>query len=622
MISVQKIKNAVAQNGVLPSVKMFLMHKLHPYYSSPMMDIYYDQPLDKNKILVLGLGKSVRGNLQYILNELNHNPAYRHFQIYVRVSEDTIGTVRAFIKNNGWKQTHTVEDTKEYEYHMETAGYLLTETYFPNQWVKRDGQVSVNTWHGVPLKRLGLEKMTLNKYVDGITQKNFINADYLLYPNAFTRDTILKSYRVSGLMHGQAVLCGYPRTSGLCDQAGTEEIRKQLAPNGETFYAYMPTWKEYLPVEEVLAFSRDLLAYMDSRLREDQILYVNLHHKVSDQLDYGSYRRIRKFPADMDSYRLLAASDGLITDYSSVFFDYLASRKNIILFVPDLDTYEEKRGTFMDVRTLPFHMASTPQEVLDAMDKGKTYDDAEAYRTYCSWEHESNAAVLCRIFSDDLSGVPLEPLPKDDRTRILFYSDDPAEGAGENLYLSLVSGCDRGRYDLYLSAYEPYVMEDRAKVEPALIRINKENVIGLKHSLRFSGQGRRAKEAYKAGQISLREALRVLKRDYRTNFRLFYGVSPFSAVVIWAVMNAEQLLMLANAPCKVLVVLTEHLLSGAESGDKMLADAMGWLAEEGIPFASGSDDLTARAEKMVPALAGTILPIRSFSDITSILYGT
>ena len=70
---------------------------------------------------------------------------------------------------------------------IESAQYLLTEVYFPVGWVKKDGQTYINIWHGTPLKKLGLAKNANGKHKDGNTQKNFIDADYLLYPNEYTK---------------------------------------------------------------------------------------------------------------------------------------------------------------------------------------------------------------------------------------------------------------------------------------------------------------------------------------------------------------------------------------------------------------------------------------------------
>ena len=105
------------------------------------------------------------------------------FKIYVRTDEETDATVQTYIKNNNWTRTQTIIKDAQYMEIIESAQYLLTEVYFPVGWVKKDGQTYINIWHGTPLKKLGLAKNANGKHKDGNTQKNFIDADYLLYPN-------------------------------------------------------------------------------------------------------------------------------------------------------------------------------------------------------------------------------------------------------------------------------------------------------------------------------------------------------------------------------------------------------------------------------------------------------
>lgn len=615
----KKLMEILKENGLKTCVKYVLASRVSPAFLKTIQDHYYDLPIDENKILLLGLGKSVRGNLQYILNELNLNPEYERFQIYVRTTKETEPVVNEFIRAGGWTRTHPVTDDYEYGIHMETAKFLLTEVYFPKEWIHKDGQVVINIWHGTPLKRLGLEKMEPDKYGAGVTQKNFINADYLLYPNEFTKKTMLDSYRVAGLMQGQALLLGYPRTSGLCDRSHVEEDRRMLAPGGEHFYAYMPTWKEYLSTQEMLDDTRKLLDYLDAHLGDGELLYVNLHHKVSDQLDYSSFKKIRKFPADLDSYRLLAASDGLITDYSSVFFDYLASRKNIILYVPDLETYVEKRGTYMDISRLPFHKVTTPQAVLEAMRSGKTYDDSEAYREFCSHEHESNAAELCRIFLGDTSGLTLEKISSDSRKKVLWYSDQPDRGNCENFYLSYVQEHDRKNIDLYVSGFTPLMRNERARMMNAILKVRDEQVFGMRPPHRnsnFSSRGLYTKTKYNSRRMTFDEAAPVLMKDYATVWRMTFGISPFDLVVLDAVTNTDRMLTLASAPCRVLVFLSGHILSAQKRGDRQLIDAVNCLIRSGCTFAAQSEETVEKAKQLFPALhAQEAVLIRSAAEM-------
>lgn len=126
----------------------------------------------------------------------------------------------------------------------------------------------------------------------------------ICYIQMIIQKHMLESYKVAELMPGKVLKLGYPRTGGMLEAAQSDqtELRKMLAPNGEHIYAYMPTWKDYLKVDQVVAESKELLDYLDANLREDQILYVNLHHRVSDSLDYSQFKRIRQFPPTVDSY--------------------------------------------------------------------------------------------------------------------------------------------------------------------------------------------------------------------------------------------------------------------------------------------------------------------------------
>ena len=95
--------------------------------------------------------------------------------------------------------------------------------------MKKDGQTYINIWHGTPLKKLGLAKNANGKHKDGNTQKNFIDADYLLYPNEYTKVHMLESYKVATLMQGKALNLGYPRTGGML--AAQKQICMSFVPS-------------------------------------------------------------------------------------------------------------------------------------------------------------------------------------------------------------------------------------------------------------------------------------------------------------------------------------------------------------------------------------------------------
>lgn len=507
-------------------------------------DRYYEEKIIPKTVALVGLGKNVRGNMQYILNELNWDEKFEEYRVYVRTSGETDETVRHYIKQNHWTRTETVVDDNRYNQILESAQYLITEVFFPESWVKKEGQTYINIWHGTPLKKLGLAKNSKNLHKDGNTQRNFIDADYLLYPNEYTKKNMLASYKVADLMQGKALNLGYPRTGGMlaASQMDLSDLRRQLAENGQHIYAYMPTWKDYLKVEQVVAESKELLDYLDANLSDDQILYVNLHHKVSDSIDYTAYKRIRKFPPTVDSYQLLALTDALITDYSSVFYDYLVLRRQIVLYCGDYELYRKKRGTYMDLMDLPFDKVASPQEVLEALNRGKDYDDETAYQEFCAYDSVDNAKKLCSLLTGNEENVSLEPIPHDGKKQILLYSESCEASKDTTLLQQYVRQCENSDKQLYIGCDMKQVDKNKKSAYPMLSEVP---VIGTFTNIHPSAAGKVALTMYGEKKISFEDAMAVLQYDYKLVGKRMFGRAKFDLAAIYDVTNPDIILSLA-----------------------------------------------------------------------------
>ena len=534
-------KELAEQNGIAISTKS-------------VNDNYYNKKIDKNSILICGLGVNVRGNMQYILNELNHNDKYSKYKIYVRTKGKTDEIVRGYIKQNGWVRTETVP--KNYSSKLESCEYLITESYFPYSWIKRSGQIVINLWHGAPLKCIGFAKKGKYCHVNGSQQKNFLCADYLLYPNPYTKEKMLSSYRVESLLSGKALLLGYPRTGGMLSisEERQKELRKELAPSGAKIYAYMPTWKGYLDNEEIVEETKNLLKYLDQNLQENQILYVNLHHKISDSLDYKYFKHIRQFPPLIDSYELLAATDALITDYSSVFYDYLASRKQIILDLQDYKAYLQHQGLYIDVETLPFDKAYSPKEIINALNRGKMYDDTKIFEEMCRYDSDKNARKLCQIIGGEETGLNIQEHPKNNKYKVLIYSHYFEVGKETDILEKITEEYDKDKYEIYLSCNQEAVSETISSNQ-AYPLLYENNVIGTSSDETWiTSLGKSTKELYESQIISFAKAMELLKYDYALVSKRFYGDTKFSSILIYDVLDPEIILglALADSPVKVL----------------------------------------------------------------------
>lgn len=547
-----------------------------PVGKRTVTDYYYDSKIVPGRVVLMGLGKNVRGSMQYILNELNHNDAFKDFHIYVKTAKDTEEIVKTYIRQNGWSRTEVVTPDSVYMELIETAQFLLTEVYLTAAWVKKEGQMYINIWHGTPLKKLGLAKNAKGKHKNGIQQSNFIDADYLLYPNDYTKKHMLESYKVADLMPGKVLKLGYPRTGGMLEAAQSDqtELRKMLAPNGEHIYAYMPTWKDYLKVDQVVAESKELLDYLDANLREDQILYVNLHHRVSDSLDYSQFKRIRQFPPTVDSYKLLALTDALITDYSSVFYDYLALRRQIVLYCADYELYRKKRGTYMDLMELPFDKAVTPEEVLAAINRGKTYDDEAAYQEFCAYDSVENAHKLCSLFLGTEDEVVVEVIPKNKKKKVMIYSDALSECTETQWLRKTAENCaGSDTVELFISCNQDMVNENKDSAYPLL---NKVPVIGTTADYFPSAMGRTAKKLYESGKITIGQAMSIWKYDYAAAVRRFLGRAAFDLAVLLDVTDPEKLLSLTfmDQPNKIMIISDLMYKEITENNNTFLKDAL------------------------------------------------
>lgn len=538
-------------------------------------DFYYYCDIEAKSILVVGLGTNVRGNMQYVLNELNHNDRFKDYKIYVRTKGHTDDIVAGYIKQNNWDRTIAVPSG--YSNRLESCKYLITESYFPYSWVKKPGQRLIDIWHGTPLKCLGLTKNGEKCHLGGIQQKNFMYSDYLLYPNYYTKEKMLDSYKVSTLLKAKSLMLGYPRTGGMLavSEKRKKEIQSILAPNGEILFAYMPTFRGYLSNEEEVDRVKRLLDYLDKNLTNQQLLYVNLHHKVGDSINYDVYNRIKQFPPLIDSYELLSVTSALISDYSSVFFDYLASGKQIILHLEDYDTYREFQGLYMDVEELPFDKAYTKEEVLSALNKGKTYDDVETIHMFSEFDSIENAKKLCQLFLDDESGLILEDPIISDKRKIFMYSQDCKSKVTTELLREYVNHYDQNKSEVYIGCSEESV-KNTLKTGYAYPLFYECPVISSMDSKKwFTALGQVTLQIYKDGKINFNKAFQLLQYDYALVSRRIFGDVVFDKIVIYDTIQPNYILGLALSDAKEKILfITKRMADKIENGDQYLKDAV------------------------------------------------
>lgn len=226
------------------------------------------------------------------------------------------------------------------------------------------GAKLVNLWHGLPMKRIEFD-ITSGPLADRFVKRslkerfyhpeNFQRPDYLLTASPFFSETFARSFRISV---EQCLLMGYPRNVILnCSEAERMRFVEKYEPDTTKMlitrlkegsynrvFIYLPTWRD----SQRDFFSHDFdLKALDETLRQfNALLLLKPHANVAVEASVAEgLTNVEFVPSSVDIYPVLPYTDVLITDYSSVLYDYvLMEQKGMILYLYDFQEYEKERN--------------------------------------------------------------------------------------------------------------------------------------------------------------------------------------------------------------------------------------------------------------------------------------
>ncbi|MER5637071.1 CDP-glycerol glycerophosphotransferase family protein [Kitasatospora sp. NPDC002227] len=272
---------------------------------------------------------------------------------------------------------------------LATCRYLVGNTHFPDFIERREGQVVVQTWHGSLLKRIAhdVESSWLADagYLAALDRES-PHWSLLVSPSAFATPILRRAFRYQG----EILESGYPRCDVLARGEGAEAVRARLGvPADKKIVLYAPTWREDQQRENGDGYQLGLaldVAAARAALGEDHVLLVRSHSHVREPLagaGDGFLYDVADYP---DVQELLLAADVLVTDYSSIMFDFAVTGRPILFFTYDLDHYrDDLRGFYFDLEAeAPGPLLRTSAELVDALRRlpAVTAEHAEAYRRF------------------------------------------------------------------------------------------------------------------------------------------------------------------------------------------------------------------------------------------------
>ena len=286
---------------------------------------------------------------------------------------------------------------------MASSKYWISNSRMPSWIPKPKHTTYLQTWHGTPLKRLALDMEEV--YMPGKDIQSYKNEflkesanwDFLISPNEYSTEIFRRAFS----FNKEILETGYPRNDFLYQSNNQKEILKLknefCIPIEKKVILYAPTWRDDQYDESgQYKFNLELdLTRLKEALSDEYIVILRLHYLVASKLELSNFEGfVYDFSHSEDIRKLYLISDLLITDYSSVFFDFANLRRPMIFFAYDIEDYRDRlRGFYFDFeKHAPGPLVKTTEEVIHEIKNLETNGYAlplnfdKFYMKFCNWE--------------------------------------------------------------------------------------------------------------------------------------------------------------------------------------------------------------------------------------------
>ncbi|EAJ6283650.1 glycosyltransferase, partial [Campylobacter jejuni] len=323
------------------------------------LDYYENEDILQNAILYqTHTAQFMSCNPYAIFLHLLNDPRFDNF-IHIWVLQDFESIPLEFRQNK--KIIFVKYFSKLYFKYLASAKYLINSGSFCRFFIRKPEQKYLATWHGTPWKYLGKD-MRRGFMEFEVTQKDFLQSTHIISPNKHTSEVLMQKHDIENIFQGKVYESGYPRIDITLkiNNFKKQQIRERLNIKiGDKVILYAPTYRNSfenaeLNIEKLI---KDLEIFKKSGF----VVVFRGHYNLEDKLkDNG----IPSVPRDIDTNELLSIVDVLITDYSSIAFDFMVLNRPIIYYIYDYEEYKNQHGLYFDVEMLNSVYCKTPQEVL------------------------------------------------------------------------------------------------------------------------------------------------------------------------------------------------------------------------------------------------------------------
>lgn len=435
---------------------------------------FYEQlQVEKNTILYESRdGNSMTDSPYAMFKYMLENPEFKDFVHIWSVSDfDLLSSVISEYKD--FPNVKFVQrNSKSYLKYLASCEYFINNSTFQPFFIPKKDQTYINTWHGTPLKNMGFD-IPGNPSQSQNVVRNFLSADYLLSPNAHTTKMFTDSYKLDGIYAGTIIEEGYPRID-LTLNADPKQVNAYLQGLGLKINSekqnilYAPTWKGTNVSKannDVLQIVEDM-NYLEQQIGDQYNILIKVHPFLYPEAAKNQQIKTKLVPDFVDTNELLAAVDILITDYSSIFFDYLVTNKPILYYTWDLDDYSENRGQYLKNEELPGPFVYNAKELAEAVRNIQTIQ-TEYHEKYKKMQqqftnHEDGkvtARVVQYIFQKSSQKLKVFSGLNTRKQKILIYPGGMKNNGITSSFINLMNNIDFDQYDISCFTATPKAQE-------------------------------------------------------------------------------------------------------------------------------------------------------------------
>lgn len=499
------------------------------------VEYYETLPIQPKTILFESFsGKSLSCNPYAIFLKLYQNEAYKSWRFIWVI--DSLEKVPVELKNK-----HNIffiqRSSDLYLRAICQTQYLVNNSGFPPYFIKKADQYYLATWHGTPLKTLGKEQKY--KFFDHKrTQRNFLQATHIISPNRHTTNILFDSYDIRKIYTGKLAETGYPRIDLTLNisSADLEKLRQELGLDKQKPVAlYAPTWRGTL---QDIEFDTSRLESDIAIMAEQGYQVLFRGHSLLENCLANISLGCKVVPSHIDTNILLSVVDVLITDYSSIFFDYIPLKRHIIYYTYDIEEYELERGLYFNMQDMPGFICPTIESVKQKLQycKANPINVAKYEDALQTFNHVDDGYATERVIKfflqNENSDVVQSKTDKNVKNVLIFPGSMTPNGITTS-FLNLINALDQQKINPVIIFSPGNIEFNPLAMEQFSVLDNQLNFIPRFGTMLMSLEERNLRNlAEKSNYKDLsQEQLTVLQRMFRREFLRINGNAQFDSII-------------------------------------------------------------------------------------------